>query len=63
MIHLDGQGLAFALQRLPRSIGVNVLAGSDARVVSTSAASLSSEPFGKLVSDDKDTCDEGSSFE
>lgn len=33
-------------------------AGSDARVVLTSAASLSSEPFGKLVSDDKDN-DEG----
>nr|CAH0100734.1 unnamed protein product [Daphnia galeata] len=29
-------------------------AGSDARVVLTSAASLSSEPFGKLMSDDKD---------
>jgi len=28
--------------------------GSDARVVLTSAASLSSEPFGKLMSDDKD---------
>ncbi len=33
-------------------------AGSDARVVLTSAASLSSEPFGKLMSDDKDN-DEG----
>ncbi len=29
-------------------------AGSDARVVLSSAASLSSEPFGKLISDDKD---------
>ena len=33
-------------------------AGSDARVVLTSAASLSSEPFGKLMSDEKDN-DEG----
>ena len=32
-------------------------AGSDARVVLTSAASLSSEPFGKLASDDKDNDD------
>ena len=32
--------------------------GSDARVVLTSAASLSSEPFGKLMSEEKDN-DEG----
>lgn len=36
-------------------------AGSDARVVLTSAASLSSEPFGKLMSDDKDN-DDGDLF-
>lgn len=32
-------------------------AGSDARVVLTSASSLSSEPFGKLVADEKDNED------